>query len=179
MTYKYAICILLITYLFIGCSVLFAPQELSENYALAEGVLCDAPEAVDGDLNTVSNSTRITISLPEKKSIRKIIIHNLNISNFVLYESMGEEGRWKIIKSVKGNKLPKVVINTQVVTDKIRMFITDTSGGRFADPGTLRDVDGNSNIFSRQVDARPLLQEIELYGLVDKSKKVEPRGPLF
>jgi hypothetical protein len=159
-----------------GCSTLFAPQQLSENYALAEGVECDAPEAVDGDLNTVSNNTRIVISLPEKKSIRKIIIHSPNISNFILYESIGEEGEWRPIKSVKGNRLTEVAINTHVTTDKIRMFVTDTSGGRFAEPESLRDVDGRTNIFSRQVDAPPQIQEIELYGLVDK---IEPKAPLF
>jgi hypothetical protein len=173
---NFAVCILSAICLCAGCSALFAPQQLSENYALAEGVECDAPEAVDGNLNTVSKNTRIVISLPEKKSIRKIIIHSPNISNFILYESIGEEGEWRPIKSVKGNKLTKVIINTHVTTDKIRMFVTDTRGGRVADPGSLRDVDGDTNIFSRQVDAPPQIQEIELYGLVDK---IEPKAPLF
>ena len=97
----------------------------------------------------------------------------------ILYQSIGEEGEWRVIESIKGNKLDKVVINTQVMTDKIRMFITDTSGGKFADPGNVRDVDGNVNIFSRQVDALPQIQEIELYGLVDKIEKIEPKAPLF
>jgi hypothetical protein len=163
----------------VGCSALFGPQQLSENYAAAEGVECNAPEAVDGDLSTVSNNTRIVISLPGRKSIRKIVIHSPNISNFILYESTGQEGEWRVIESIKGSKLDKVVINTQVMTDKIRMFVTDTSGGRFADPGNVRDVDGNVNIFSRQVDALPQIQEIELYGLVDKSEEIEPKAPLF
>lgn len=163
----------------VGCSALFAPQQFSENYAAAEGVECNAPEAVDGDLSTVSSNTRIVISLPGRKSIRKIVIYSPNISNFILYESTGQEDEWRVIESIKGNKLDKVAINTQVMTDKIRMFVTDTSGGRFADPGNVRDVDGNVNIFSRQVDALPQIQEIELYGLVDKIEKVEPKAPLF
>ena len=162
-----------------GCSTLFAPQQLSENYALSAGVKSNAPRAVDGDLNTVSNNTRILISLPERKSIRKIVIYSPNISNFILYEFTGKEGEWRKIKSVKANKLTKVVIDAQVVTDKIRMFVTDTRGVRFADPGSLRDIDGNTNIFSRQVDALPQIQEIELYGLVDKIEKIEPKAPLF
>lgn len=173
---SFTVSIILAICLCVGCSTLFAPQQLSGNYALAKGVECNAPEAADGDLNTVSSNTRIMISLPERKSIRKIVIYNLNISNFVLYESTGRDGEWKIIRSIKGNKLPKVIINTHATTDKIRMFVTDTSGGRFADPGGLRDVDGNTNIFSRQVDALPQIQEIELYGLVDK---VQPKAPLF
>ena len=164
------ICIVLAICTCVGCSALFAPQELSENYTLAAGVECDAPEAVDGDLNTVSNNTRIVISLPERMTIRKIIIHSPNISNFILYESTGREGDWVVIKSIKGNKQTRIVINTVVATDKIRMFITDTRGTRFADPGTVRDVNEGSNIFSRQVDAPPQIQEIELYGLVSKER---------
>ncbi len=163
----------------VGCSALFAPQEFSENYALADGVECNAPEAVDGDLETASNGRRIVISLPEAKSIRRIIIHSPNISDFVLYEYLGKEGNWRRIKSVKGNKLTKIVVNAHVITDKIRMFISDTSGTRFADPGQVRDADGRTNIFKRQVDVRPEVQEIELYGLVDSIEKVEPKAPLF
>lgn len=173
------ISILVVMCLLAGCSVLFAPQQLSENYALAARVESNAPEVIDGDISTISSETRIIISLPEKKSIRKIVIYNPNISNFILYESTGGEGEWKIIKSIKGNTLSKVVIDTQVTTDRIRMFVTDTRGSRIADPGTLRDFDGNINEFSRQVDALPQIQEIELYGLVDRVDKIEPRKPIF
>ncbi len=158
---------------------MFAPQELSENYALADGVICDAPEAVDGDLETASNSRRIVISLPEEKPIRRIIIHSPNISDFILYEYLGRKGNWRPIKSVKGNKLTKIIVNANVITDKIRMFVSDTSGTRFADPGRVRDADGRTNIFKRQVDVPPEIQEIELYGLVDSIDKVEPKAPLF
>ncbi|MGB9597744.1 MAG: hypothetical protein ACPL7B_15780, partial [Candidatus Poribacteria bacterium] len=57
-SYILSICLLLF---FVGCAnfeKIFAPQQLSENYALMPGVECDAPEVVDGDLNTVSNNTR-------------------------------------------------------------------------------------------------------------------------
>jgi len=172
-------CILLTICLCLGCSTLFAPQQLSENYARIPGVKSNAPEAVDGDLNTISKNTRIFISLPEEKSIMKIVIHSPNISNFTLYELAGEKNEWRRIKGIKGNKLSKIVINTQVTTDAIRMFVSDTSKGRFAEPGTIRHMDGHTNIFSSQVDALPQIQEIELYGLVDKSPKVKQNQPLF
>ena len=159
-----------------GCSTLFAPQELSENYALAPGVECDAPLAVDGNLETVSSNTRILITLPERKSIRKIVIHSPNISDFILYESTGGEGQWRIIKGIKGNKLTQIAINTQVTTDKIRMFVSDTRGSIFAEPGSITDEDGYPSLFTRKVDALPQIQEIEIYGLVDK---IEPNKPLF
>jgi hypothetical protein len=162
-----------------GCSTLFVSQQLSENYAAMPGVKCDAPEAIDRDLNSISNSTRIHIILPEKKSIRKIIIYSPNISNFILYESIGGDGEWRVIKSVKGNNLTKIEIPTQITTDAIRMFITDTRTAKFAEPGELKDTDGNVNLFSRQVDASPQIQEIELYGLVNSTGKTDPKAPIF
>ncbi len=172
------ICILPVC-LLAGCSTLFAPQELSENYALADGVRCDAPAVVDGDLETTSESRRIVISLPEAKPIRRVIIHSPNVSNFILYESIGAEGQWRIIKSVKGNKLDKIVVSTQVTTDKIRIYVSDTRGSRFVNPGTMIDETGRRNLFTRKVDTRPVIQEIELYGLVDSVDKIDLQAPLF
>ncbi len=164
---------------FIGCSTLFVPQELSENYVLMPGVECDAPEAVDGDLNTVSNNTRIHISFPEKKSIRRIVIHSPNISNFIIYENLGGEGNWKIIKSFKGNTQTRIEINTQVVTDKIRIFITDTTGARYVGPGVTKTKNGFYQEVDAQLDARPQIQEIEIYGLVNKTSMKKSDEPLF
>ena len=74
--------------------------------------------------------------------------------------------------------MPKLVIDTQMITDKVRIFISDTRGTKFADPGDIRDVDGLPNEFSVQVDVKPQVQEIELYGLEDKVK-VKPKTPIF
>lgn len=173
--------LLLIPLFFFGCSALFVAQELSENYALLPGVECDAPEVVDGDLNTFSNNTRIVISLPERKNIRRIIIYNSNISNYIIYEYLGKEGHWRPIKSVKGNTLSKIEISTQVTTDKIRLFVTDTSSTVFTGPGVIRDKDGFLHKIEAQKDAPPIIQEIELYGFVDKPSgtKTGSKGPLF
>ena len=175
---KLWICILAVC-LLAGCSTLFAPQEFSENYALADGVRCDAPSVVDGDLETTSERSRIVISLPEAKPIRRVIIHSPNISNFILYESIGEKDEWRLIKRVKGNKLGKIVVNTQVTTDKIRLIVSDTRGSRFVDPGTITDETGRRNRFTRKVDTRPIIQEIELYGLVGSVDEIDPQAPLF
>jgi len=175
---KLWICILAV-WLFAGCSTLFAPQELSENYALEDGVQSDAPAVVDGDLETSITTRRIVITLPEARAIRRVIIHSPNISNFVLYQSIGAEGEWRPIKSVKGNKLDKIVVNTQVTTDRIRLYVSNARGSRFAEPGQTLDETGRRNRFSRMVDARPVIQEIELYGLVGSAEKIEPQSPLF
>jgi len=172
----------LILFVLSGCSTfntLFPPQQLSENYALMPGVECDAPEAIDGDMNTVSNNTRIVISLPEKKSIRRIVIYNTNISNFILYAYQGNVGDWKIINNFKGNTQSKIVVNTQVTTDKIRLFVSDTSGARFVGPGVERDKNGFLQKTEAQLDVKPEIQEIELYGFVDKVSKPESNKPIF
>lgn len=176
---EYIILIVLPIVLLSGCSSMFVSQQLSENYVTSQDVKSDSPEAIDGNLNTISNNTRIHIYLPEKKSIRKIVIHSPNISNFILYESIGGEGQWRVIKSIRGNKQNPIEIPTQVTTNAIRIFITDTKAGRFADPGALKDVDGNVNIFSRKVDALPQIQEIELYGLIDSSEKADAKKTIF
>ncbi|MEK7398939.1 MAG: hypothetical protein AAB116_18550 [Candidatus Poribacteria bacterium] len=175
--------LILLIFAFTGCAnfgKLFVPQQLSENYALLPGVESDAPEAVDGDLNTISNNTRIVISLPEKKSIRRIVIHNTNISNFILYEYKGKEGDWKIISSFKGNNQAKIVVNTQVITDKIRIFISDTRGSKFVGPGVIKDDNGFNRRVDSQLDSPPETQEIELYGFVDTVAKPEKSNkPIF
>ena len=77
-----------------GC-VLFTQQEWSENYALMDGVKSNSPLAIDGNIETIGeaqlprNSTgrlsspEILITLPEKKVIRKIIIHSDNLKKLV------------------------------------------------------------------------------------------------
>jgi hypothetical protein len=171
--------IFLLSFALIGCSTLFAPQQLSENYTRLPGVECDAPEAVDGNMNTISNRSRIVISLPEKRSIRRIVIHSTNISNFILYEYKGNVGDWKIIKGFRGNTESKIVIDTQVITDKIRIFISDTSGTRFVGPGVVRDKNGLIYEVDAQIDVKPQIQEIELYGFVDKIEGAKSKEPLF
>jgi len=71
-----------ITWLYLsGCqagilSKFFEEQQWSENYALLEGVTCTTPEMIDGDMNTVGISGRheVIITLPERKSIHRILI---------------------------------------------------------------------------------------------------------
>ena len=60
------VCFVSISMCIIGCGSslfqsLFPEQEWSENYCLADGVGCTAPEMIDGDINTVGRTT-----FPEK-----------------------------------------------------------------------------------------------------------------
>lgn len=150
---------------------LFKEQEWSENYALEDGVRCTAPEMVDGDINTTGKavfpegvygrtvygafpSAEVDIILPEKKSIRKIVIRSEELEDFsVLESSYGMEGEWKLIKELNNNKEKVVEIRTSVVTDKIKIRARGKtkfeSGGRFTRTYSFTE---------------PEIQEIELYG---------------
>ncbi|MFQ5885367.1 MAG: hypothetical protein ACE5IO_09755, partial [Thermoplasmata archaeon] len=99
---------------------IFQEQEWSENYALADGVRCTSPEMIDGDVNTAGKaafpegvygravygafpSAEAEVTLPEKKSISKIVIRSEDLSKFDVLASIGERGDWKLIKEFDNN----------------------------------------------------------------------------
>lgn len=90
-------------------------QEWSENYATIEGVQATSPEMTDGNLTTTGRSTFPTgservygstalseavVVLPEKRSIRRIVIHS---SNLKVFDIMADKGNgWVVIEDIKG-----------------------------------------------------------------------------
>ena len=102
-----------------GCSVLFSEQEWSENYSLLEGTQATSPQMIDGSQNTVGETTfpagsemfvgssppsEVVITLPEKKIIRRIIIHANNLKTFDVYADKGgilADSDWQMIADVK------------------------------------------------------------------------------
>jgi hypothetical protein len=163
----------------VGCSSLSGlttPQGWSENYALLEGTVCTSLEMIDGDLETVGRSPhRIFITLPERKSIHRIVIRGTNIEDVIVYAGLGSgDDEWKIVKQIKNNQQPTIDMRVTTVTDKIRLVV----GGTFDDvpqPGR----------YSPQYDAMiggqiqrgtPYAQEIELYGLASKPKEETPQA---
>jgi hypothetical protein len=154
----------------------FQEQEWSENYVLADGVKCTSPEMIDGDLNTVGKtvfpetvygrtvlgafpSAEVEVTLPEKKSIRKIVIHSEDLSSFEVLASMGKQEDWKLIKEFDNNTEKEIVIRTSVVTDRVRI----RARGKSSFSGAERDVLRGRVMTLRSV-AEPEIQEIELYG---------------
>ncbi len=158
---------------------LFQEQEWSENYALADGVTCTAMEMIDGDMDTVGATVfpervqgrtiygafpnaEAEVTLPEKKSIHKIVIHSEDLDRFDVLASVGEGGQeddWKLIKEFSNNKGKEIVIKTSVVTNKIKI----RARGISSRSGTeLNRRDGFLGT-SRTV-REPEIQEIELYG---------------
>ena len=129
-----------------GCSALFSEQEWSDNYALLDGAQASSMPMIDGDINTVgeasstkksnsrvSPSPEVIISLPEKKTVRKIVIHSENIKKFKLYVDRGgsalSDTDWYVIKEVQSVKSNPIVVPVlySFPTDQIRIIILETS----------------------------------------------------
>jgi len=158
---------------------LFKEQEWSENYTLADGVRCTAPEMIDGDVNTAGKtifpervhgrtvygafpSAEVEVTLPEKKSIRKIVIFSEDLSAFEVLASIGEREDWKLIKEFDNNKEKEIVIRTSVITDKIKI----RARGKSSFAGTERGiVHGGVMTMRSSTITEPEILEIELYGL--------------
>ncbi|MCY4404156.1 MAG: hypothetical protein OXD54_16445 [Candidatus Poribacteria bacterium] len=131
-----------------GCSALLSPQEWSENYALLDGVQASSMQMIDGDINTVGEissakkaNTRvgsgpapeIIVSLPEKKIVRRIVIHSDNIKKFKLYADKGGSRLsgtdWQMIKEVQSVRSNPIVIPVlySYPTDQIRITVLGTT----------------------------------------------------
>ena len=150
MNNKFILLILLFCFcvLTAGCSALLSQQEWSENYVLLDGVHSTNTQMTDGDLNTVgitdtsdisrtrvgtpSSSPEVVITLPEKKVIRRIVIHSDNIKKFNIYADKGgsalSKTDWQLIKeeeSVSSGPIVVPVLHT-FPTDKVRLVILGT-----------------------------------------------------
>lgn len=168
-----------------SCSMLSSKQLLkeqqwSENYALSDGVQSTSPEMIDGDMETSGKmlfpesvyggkaivgafpNAEVTIKLPEKKSISKIVIYSDDLEDFNVYASIGTMGGkedWKLLKEFIKNKDKEIIIRTSVLTDKIlirakgKMPLESTESVRVLG-GVVRQ---------RKV-IEPEIKEIELYG---------------
>lgn len=181
------ICLIFMT----GCSALFSEQEWSDNYALMEGVQSTVPQAIDGKMNTVGETTfpastegfmganaasQVVITLPEKKVIRKIVIHSDNLSQFDIYADKGSitaNEDWQLIKDVKSVKQTPIQVSLLIPfpTNRIRLRVLGTKDDallnrqRRARSGGFRGWDAN-----RRASAK--IREIELYGY-KTAKQVE------
>ena len=175
-----------------GCHVLLSEQEWSENYTQLDGARATSPLMIDGNHHTVGTTqsfsapqgiyrfnagSEVIITLPEKKSIRKIVIHSDNIKKFALYADKGgtalNETDWQLIKEVKGVKsYPlEIPILYAYPTDRIRLVVLDTSNdaslwrrkkAEFYQGDTSLMTFGGISDFRRSIAGR--ISEIEIYG---------------
>ena len=130
-----------------GCNIvskLVSKQELSENYALMEGVRATTPEMIDGNLRTVgeaalpegaegafgmSPTTEVIVTLPQKKVISRIVIHSKNLKEFDVWADKGNSD-WVVLKevrSVKSNLITLSGLRAHFPTDRIRIRVLGTT----------------------------------------------------
>lgn len=177
-----------------GCHVLLSEQEWSENYTQLDGTMATSPQMIDGNLNTVGETqafsgpqyiymgggSEVIITLPEKKSIRKLVIHSDNVKKFNLYADKGgtalNNTDWQLIKEVKSVKsYPlEVPILYAFPTDRLRLVVLDTSDDAslwrqekarmYTNPNQMIQnvFGGRLGAFRRSATGR--ISEIEIYG---------------
>ena len=194
MIYRFAVLfsILCFSTTLIGCSALFSEQEWSENYALMEGVQASSPQMIDGKLNTVGETTfpastegfmganaasQVIVTLPEKKVIRRIVIHSDNLSSFDIYADKGSiavDADWQLIKDVKSVKQSPIQISLLIPfpTDRIRLRVLGTKDDALLNRQQRARSGGfrGWNTGNRRAAAK--IREIELYGY-KTAKQVE------
>ena len=166
-----------------GCAALFSEQEWSENYALMEGTRSTSPQMIDGKLNTIGETTfpagsqgfigsnpasQVVITLPEKKTIRRIVVHSNNLTEFDIFADKGSiavESDWQLIKDVKSVKSSPVKISLLIPfpTDRIRLRVLGTKDDALLSRQERARSGGRGwNIGSRRAVGK--IREIELYG---------------
>ncbi|MBM3214402.1 hypothetical protein FJZ36_05760 [Candidatus Poribacteria bacterium] len=165
-----------------GCSgalkTLFAPQELSDNYAQTpgttavynwQGVSTPAPAIIDGDAATFEEMSReIEVRLPEPRPIRRIVIRNTNFEDVIVYVGgPGGEGDWKIQTQIRQNKNTTITIPLSLMTDRIRFRIGGTLDDSIG-PAQPIIVEGIEIRRSTLHQARPKAGEVEIYGFRTK-----------
>ena len=167
-----------------GCAVLFSEQEWSENYALMEGVQATSPQMIDGSQNTVGETTfpagsemfigssppsEVVITLPEKKIIRRIVIHANNLKTFDVYADKGgivADSDWQMIADVKSVKTNPIQISVLVPfpTDRIRLRVLSTEDDAMLRRRNSARYAGRVRVLGENQRAPGKIREIELYG---------------
>ena len=166
-----------------GCAALFSEQEWSENYALIEGTQATSPQMIDGRLNTIGETTfpagsqgfigsnpasQVVIILPEKKTIRRIVVHSDNLTEFDIFADKGSiavDADWQLIKDVKSVKISPIQISLLIPfpTDRIRLRVLGTKDDALLNrQARARSAGRGWNIGSRRAVGK--IREIELYG---------------
>ena len=166
-----------------GCSALFSEQEWSENYALMGGVQSTSPQMIDGKLNTVGETSfpasmegfmganaasQVVITLPEKKVIRRIVIHSDNLSAFDIYADKGSiavDADWQLIKDVKSVKQSPFQVSLLIPfpTNRIRLRVLGTKDDALLNR-QQRARSGGFRGWNANRRAAAKIREIELYG---------------
>ncbi len=173
----------------IGCSALLLKQELSENYSLLDGTMATSPQMIDGNINTIGETTfpsgatatfgsnpasEVIITLPEKKLIRKVIVHTDNLKTFDIFADQGgviNDTDWKLIKEVKSVKASPIEIPVMFSfpTNRIRLRVLSTTDDASL-KRTQRARSGGMRVIGQNRRAVGKIREIELFGYITAEK---------
>lgn len=158
-----------------GCA-LVAKQEWSQNYASIEGVRATNARMIDGNIRTFGETafregsqdtfgpaptSQAVVILPERRVIRRVVIHSDNLKKFTVYADKGSED-WEIIKEVNNvtSNPIDLSVNAPFPTDKIRVRVLGTT-----DDASLRRGQRRRNFWASENRRAPAkIYEIELYG---------------
>ncbi|MDE0300919.1 MAG: hypothetical protein OXN17_19985 [Candidatus Poribacteria bacterium] len=172
----------------LGLQGFSAEQQWSSNFVLADGVRANDPAIIDGNVRTVGQSQYVEstgdmimsfgsqsesiITLPEPKSIHRVIIHSSNLQAFDIWTT-DSQGRWEKIKEVESNKkkIIDIRLNRTVFTSGIKIRIRRTSDDAGQRRKNVQNIRG-WRTYSGKVNAPAKISEIELYGFVSKSDAV-------
>ena len=171
-----------------GCSGLeglSAEQQWSSNFVLADGVRANDPAIIDGNVRTVGQSQYVEstgdmvmrfgsqsesiITLPERKSIHRVIIHSSNLQAFDIWTT-DSQGRWEKIKEVESNKkkIIDIRLNRTVYTSGVKIRVRRTSDDAGQRRKNVQNIRG-WRTYSGNVNAPAKISEVEIYGFVSKS----------
>jgi len=159
----------------LGCAIV-AKQEWSENYASITGVRATNARMIDGNIRTFGETafregsqdsfgpaptSQAIVMLPERKVIRRVVIHSDNLKKFTVYADKGSED-WQVVKEVNNvtSNPIDLSVNAPFPTDKIRVRVLGTT-----DDASLRRGQRRRNFWAsgnRRAPAK--IYEIELYG---------------
>ena len=171
------VCTIFLVLVVVGCGSvtrsIIGRQEWSENYAAAEGVEATSPNMIDGDLSTIGETRMPTsggagttsfseaiVKLPEKKSIRRVVLYTPNIRSLSMYAAGDSEDEWKLLDETKNSEEKKLVLNVSTVTDAIKIRVRRTSDDTVVPVARGRR--------KRMRYAKGKIQEIEIYGMVEE-----------
>ena len=148
---------------------IFEAQEW-ENLAVAEGVTCNSPKMIDGNLKTVgyADGRWINLTLPKRKTIHRIIIRGTNITEAVIYQQEQGGKKWQAIMEIKNNRGPAIEARLSSVTQALRIFVRATADDT-RQPPLFSPRYGR--IGSRKAIAKAYAKEVEIYGFKSKDKK--------
>ena len=146
--------------------MLIEPQEW-ENLAVAEGVTCNSPEMIDGNLKTVGSvkGRWINVTLPTRKTIHRIVIRGTNITDAVVYQKQQGNKLWQAVLQVENNRGPTIEMRRSIVTQALRIYVSGTTDDKRKAPQYSARY---GTVVPHVALGKPFAQEIELYGFVSK-----------